>query len=259
MSRDYRGRRRDDDEDDRPRRRRSRDDHAPSSRRSKKPGKISPLVIGLIAGGGAFAFLIVAVVLYFTVIRDRSGPGGFLGNSPPSGYSTVPGQIGGFTCYLPGEAKSIRVFYNGVSGDQAGIYSWEGRMPGGTGEHQHASATSHRLNGRTLGNSPEELFTELKRHDPQLNTDFFYDITAKNAIIMDGRGGLELRYRAKLNEFGVPSKDPVKLAKHDREGEKGVYFVTTDGSRFFIIKLSVDGPAVAEEMIKIVRDSFRFR
>jgi hypothetical protein len=216
-------------------------------------------LIALVAGGGALGLLSIGVVLYFTVFRDSSGSGGFLGESPPAGYSRVPGDNAGFTCYLPGQAKSIRIFFDGVPGDQAGIYGWEGKMPGGDGAHQHASATSHRLTGRRLGNSPEELFTELKRHDPNLNSTFFFEITAKEAITMDGRGGLELRYRAKLNEFGVPVNDPVKLAKNDREGEKGVYFVTTDGGRFFIIKLSVDGPAVDEEIIRTVRDSFRFR
>ena len=129
-------------------------------------------------------------------------------------------------------------------------------MPGGT--EGHASATSHRLSGK-LGNSADELFTELKKHDPKLNGDFFSEITAMNAITMDGKGALELRYRAKAIAFGVPVKDPVELAKHDRESEKGVYFVTTDGSRFFIIKLSVDGPSVDEEIIRTVRDSFQFR
>lgn len=103
------------------------------------------------------------------------------------------------------------------------------------------------------------MFTELKKHDPKLNTDFFYEITARDAITMDGKGGLELRYRAKAIEFGVHTKDPVALAKNDREGEKGVYLVTTDGRRFFIIKLSVNGPAVDEEIIRTVRESFQFR
>ena len=242
------------------RRRRDYDEYEPRPRRPRKSAKISPLLIGLVAGGGAIGFLVVGLILYFAVFRDSSGPSrGLFGSSAPAGYSTVPGEIGGFTCYLPGQAKSIRTFYNGVPGEQAGIYSWEGKMPGGDGEHQHASATSHLLAGRRLGNTPDELLTELKRHDPHLNGEFFYEITAKNAITLDGRGGLELRYRAKLNEFGVPVKDPVKLAKHEREGEKGVYLVTTDGGRFFIIKLSVDGPAVDEEIIRTVRDSFRFR
>jgi hypothetical protein len=130
-------------------------------------------------------------------------------------------------------------------------------MPGV--QEGHASATSYRLAGYTLGNSPDELHAELKKHDPNLVTEFFSEVTAKNAVTMDGKGGLELRYRARAIKFGVPVKDPVELARHDREGEKGVYFVTTDGRRFFIVKLSVNGPAVDEAIIRTVRDSFQFR
>jgi hypothetical protein len=213
----------------------------------------------LIAGGGVFACLAVAVVLYFVVFREESTAGGLLGKSPPSGYSQVPGHAAGFTCYLPGQSRSIRVFFNGVPGEQAGIYSWEGQMPGNDGPNRHASATSHRLSGAyVLGNTAEELFTELKKHDPKLNSDFFYELS-KNAITMDGKGALELRYKQKATEFGVPVTDPAKLAKNEREGEKGVYLVTTDGRRFFIIKLSLDGAAIDEEIIRTVSESFRFQ
>jgi|SRR5262245_11651673 len=255
-------RRRFDEDDDRdpPRRSRGqfRDEHERRPTQSRKRGRLSPLALGLIACGGALGLVLVAVVLYLTVFRDASPLGGVLGKSPPPGYSVVPGHSAGFTCYLPGEARSIRVWFNGVPGEQAGIHGWEGRMPGE--KEGHASATSHRLSGAyVLGNTAEELFTELKKHDPNLNSDFFCEITAKNAITMDGKGGLELRYRARAIAFGVPVKDPAELAKNDREGEKGVYFVTTDGRRFFIIKLSVNGPSVDEEIIRTVRDSFQFR
>lgn len=248
-----RGRYDDDDDDlDRPRRK---------HQRSKKRGRLSPIAIVLIAGGGAICLIGAAVVLYLVVFSGGAGSGGgLLGKSPPRGYSSVPGHSAGFTCFLPGEVRSIRVFFNGVPGDQAGIYGWEGQMPAGNdGPNRHASATSHRLRGYSLGNSADELLTELKKHDPKLNGDFFYEITAKNAITLGGKGALELRYKAKATAFGVPVTDPAELAKNEREGEKGVYLVTTDGNRFFIIKLSLDGPSIDEEIIRIVRDSFEFR
>jgi hypothetical protein len=113
---------RDDYDRDRRRRRFDDDDRDRRPRPSRNRGGISPLTIGLLAGGAALTFVVVAVVLYFVVFRDSSRSGGVFGPSPPPGYSVVPGDMAGFTCYLPGEARSIRVAYNGVPGEQAGIY-----------------------------------------------------------------------------------------------------------------------------------------
>lgn len=136
MSRDDYGngrRRRFDEEDDcgppRRNRRPSRDEFEPGPRQPKNRGGISPVVLGLVVGGVALGVLIVATVLYFAVFRDTPGPSGLLGRSPPAGYSVVPGDMAGFTCYLPGKARSIRVAFNGVPGDQAGIYAGKGKCP----------------------------------------------------------------------------------------------------------------------------------
>jgi hypothetical protein len=266
------------DEDNRPRKKsRQRDyqdddfdeDYEERPRRKKARSKSSgiPTWVYLASGGGV---LLIAVVVIVFISQSSGGKEAVDdstrgGSSTPGGYSSVRESKGGFGVFLPGAASKVKMTINGQDGDAIGHYQWSGKMPGDNFRRfSQATAGSFPLPaGYNPGTRPEQLF-ELIKTGEFLTYGFEPKIVVQKAITMGGNPGLELHCMETPHLMGEPGNkffeesNQKEIDRVEKKGGKGVFLVTTDGKRAYVIHLSKEGSFPDEEMIKIIRESFVF-
>lgn len=247
----------DDDEDvDRPRRRPRRElegeedfDERP---RQTKRGKKKGIAAWVWPVAGVTAFLVLSVVGYLAFGRG----GSLFGPAAPPGWTRVRESSGGFIVFMPGVAGRVNVTVNNQKGDQVGVYSWFSQHTDGT----HVRVTSSKVPaGFTPGVSPDELFDHLKKYEGGFQAPWA-SIVSKTPLTLDGKPALEMRVKPKANwmqEQGL-KPDPAAIAAEAAGKGWTVYYCTNDGERVFVVIVEFKENPVNEDMLKTIRESWRF-
>jgi hypothetical protein len=281
-----------DDEDDRPRkksRRRDEEDEDDDRPRKKKGGdkkKGGPPIVLLAAIGGGVALLaIVGTILFFVFGGKPTGPGGLLGPSTPPGYTAVNDSEGGFQVFLPGTVVKSTVDV-GDQNRKLGVES--SAYAGQDGQTSVRAVSVKPPTGTVPGDSPEQLFSSV----PGVNAKW-YTIVSKESITLDGKPALLVKVKDNKNWMDDGRKDPADMPpppglqgeqlkdwlemqaemkrtrdeiKKDIDRDRSaqpvvhyVYLITTDRKRVITITIQKPNEFPGEDVLKTVRDSFRFR
>ncbi len=256
-----------DDEDDRPVKSRRRDDDDEDDdrpRRKKAAGKKKggpPVVLFVALGGGLLLVLGIATALILYLFGGKpTGPGGVFGPSAPAGYTAVREPAGGFAVFLPGVTNKVDVKINNVDGAKLGHHGWAGIV--GANDQQVWVWSRPIPPGLNPGTDPEGLVKLLAVYEHHVaSANRSYETVSQRAVTLGGKPGVKLK--EKPNLMGQPGdngffarRDQEETERVAKDGEHHVFYVTHTGKQVFIIHVSQRKGFPADEVLKIIAESF---